>query len=107
MRIGRVVRKDQLLETIKEDKQQNFSISTTLGQEYGHCTGRKKVPRPCSVWQPLVFDMAYDDHMKPYELQNAVSQLLESEGCNRRNVDPFSYLFLGNLKTGESFTIKS
>lgn len=31
------------------------------------------------------------------ELQNAVSQLLESEGCNRRNVDPF-HIYFCNLK---------
>ena len=42
------------------------------------------------------------DYMKPKELQNAVSQLLESEGWNRRNVDPF-HIYFCSLKTGGAY----
>ncbi|XP_062053557.1 LOW QUALITY PROTEIN: tRNA methyltransferase 10 homolog C-like, partial [Lepus europaeus] len=52
--------------------------------------------------QPLVFDMIYDNYMKPKELQNAVSQLLESEGCNRRNIDPF-HIYFCNFKINGAY----
>ncbi|MBN3303514.1 TM10C methyltransferase, partial [Amia calva] len=47
--------------------------------------------------QPLVFDMSYDQNMQRREIENTVSQLLESEGWNRRSVDPF-HLYFCNLK---------
>uniref|UniRef100_A0AAY4CLY2 tRNA methyltransferase 10 homolog C n=1 Tax=Denticeps clupeoides TaxID=299321 RepID=A0AAY4CLY2_9TELE len=43
--------------------------------------------------QPLVFDMSYDQNMSRREMENTVSQLLESEGWNRRSVDPFHLHF--------------
>ncbi|XP_051006012.1 tRNA methyltransferase 10 homolog C [Acomys russatus] len=52
--------------------------------------------------QPLVFDMAYDNYMKPSELQNTVSQLLESEGWNRKSVDPF-HIYFCNLKIDSAY----
>lgn len=47
--------------------------------------------------QPLVFDMAYEDYMSQREMENAVKQMMEAEGINRRGVDPF-HLHYCNLK---------
>ncbi|NXN40660.1 TM10C methyltransferase, partial [Rhinoptilus africanus] len=47
--------------------------------------------------QPLVFDMSYEKDMSVREVANAVRQIVLSEGCNRRSVDPFHVHFC-NLK---------
>ncbi|XP_021255960.1 mitochondrial ribonuclease P protein 1 isoform X1 [Numida meleagris] len=47
--------------------------------------------------QPLVFDMSYEKYMSVREVANAVRQIVLSEGCNRRSVDPFHIHFC-NLK---------
>nr|XP_010964679.1 PREDICTED: mitochondrial ribonuclease P protein 1 [Camelus bactrianus] len=95
------VKKDQLPETTKEDKQQNFLFLRLWDRNMDIAMGWKGA-QAMQFGQPLVFDMAYDDCMKPKELQNAVSQLLESEGWNRRNVDPF-HIYFCNLKTGGAY----
>lgn len=43
--------------------------------------------------QPLVFDMNYESQMTRREIENTVSQLIETEGCNRRSVEPFHLHF--------------
>ncbi|NXK30456.1 TM10C methyltransferase, partial [Piprites chloris] len=43
--------------------------------------------------QPLVFDMSYEKEMSVREVANTVKQLVQSEGCNRRAVDPFHIHF--------------
>ncbi|NXB70964.1 TM10C methyltransferase, partial [Donacobius atricapilla] len=43
--------------------------------------------------QPLVFDMSYEKEMSIREVTNAVRQLVLSESCNRRSVDPFHIHF--------------
>lgn len=45
--------------------------------------------------QPLVYDMSYEHHMSRRELDNTVTQLMESEGWNRRAADPFHLHFCG------------
>ncbi|NXI08120.1 TM10C methyltransferase, partial [Irena cyanogastra] len=47
--------------------------------------------------QPLVFDMSYEKEMSVREVTNAVRQIVMSESCNRRSVDPFHIHFC-NLK---------
>ncbi|NXL85353.1 TM10C methyltransferase, partial [Alectura lathami] len=47
--------------------------------------------------QPLVFDMSYEKDMSVREVANTVRQIVLSEGCNRRSVDPFHIHFC-NLK---------
>lgn len=47
--------------------------------------------------QPLVYDMSYGQHMTRRELENTISQLMESEGWNRRSVNPF-HLHFCNLQ---------
>ncbi|XP_048822104.1 tRNA methyltransferase 10 homolog C [Lagopus muta] len=43
--------------------------------------------------QPLVFDMSYEKYMSVREVANTVRQIVLSEGCNRRSVDPFHIHF--------------
>ncbi|NWV80042.1 TM10C methyltransferase, partial [Dasyornis broadbenti] len=43
--------------------------------------------------QPLVFDMSYEKEMSYREVTNTVRQIVMSEGCNRRSVDPFHIHF--------------
>ncbi|XP_010284344.1 PREDICTED: mitochondrial ribonuclease P protein 1 [Phaethon lepturus] len=43
--------------------------------------------------QPLVFDMSYEKDMSVREVTNTVRQIVLSEGCNRRSVDPFHIHF--------------
>ncbi|XP_014741209.1 PREDICTED: mitochondrial ribonuclease P protein 1 [Sturnus vulgaris] len=43
--------------------------------------------------QPLVFDMSYEKEMSVREVTNTVRQLVLSESCNRRSVDPFHIHF--------------
>lgn len=47
--------------------------------------------------QPLVYDMSYDQHMTRRETENTTAQLMETEGWNRRSVDPF-HLHFCNLQ---------
>lgn len=93
--------KVKLLETPEEDKQQNF-LFLRLWDRNMNIAMDWKGAQAMQFGQPLVFDMMYDDYMKPKELQNAVSQLLESEGCNRRNIDPF-HIYFCNLKTNGAY----
>ncbi|XP_015334057.1 tRNA methyltransferase 10 homolog C [Marmota marmota marmota] len=85
-----------LLETTEEDKQQNFPFLRLWDRRINTAMNWKGA-QAMQFGQPLVFDMDFDNYMKPKELQNAVSQLLESEGWNRRNVDPF-HIYFCNLK---------
>ncbi|NWW23403.1 TM10C methyltransferase, partial [Falcunculus frontatus] len=43
--------------------------------------------------QPLVFDMSYEKEMSVREVTNTVRQIILSESCNRRSVDPFHIHF--------------
>ncbi|NWR89779.1 TM10C methyltransferase, partial [Furnarius figulus] len=43
--------------------------------------------------QPLVFDMSFENEMSVREVANTVKQLVLSESCNRRSVDPFHIHF--------------
>uniref|UniRef100_A0A8D2DCA3 tRNA methyltransferase 10 homolog C n=1 Tax=Sciurus vulgaris TaxID=55149 RepID=A0A8D2DCA3_SCIVU len=86
----------RLLETFEEDKQQNFPFLRVWDRRINIAMNWKGV-QAMQFGQPLVFDMDFDNYMKPKELQNTISQLLESEGWNRRNVDPF-HIYFCNLK---------
>lgn len=94
-------KKVKLLETTEEDKQQNF-LFLRLWDRNMNIAMDWKGAQAMQFGQPLVFDMIYDNYMKPKELQNAVSQLLESEGCNRRNIDPF-HIYFCNLKINGAY----
>ncbi|XP_069328655.1 tRNA methyltransferase 10 homolog C [Eulemur rufifrons] len=94
-------KKSKLLETTEEDKQQNFLFLRLWDRNMDIAMGWKGA-QAMQFGQPLVFDMAYETYMTPKELQNTISQLLESEGSNRRNVDPF-HIYFCNLKTDSAY----
>lgn len=94
-------RRARLLETPVREEQQDFMFLRLWDQRMNTALGWKGV-QAMQFGQPLVFDMAYDNYMKPSELQNTVSQLLESEGWNRRNVDPF-HIYFCNLKIDSAY----
>ncbi|KAM9033151.1 tRNA methyltransferase 10 homolog C [Sarcophilus harrisii] len=52
--------------------------------------------------QPLVFDMAYENFMPERDLKNTVCQLLESEGANRKDIDPF-HIYFCNLRVDSPY----
>lgn len=52
--------------------------------------------------QPLVYDMSYDQHMTRQEMENTISQLMETEGWNRRSSDPF-HLHFCNLQPDSTY----
>nr|XP_005548323.1 PREDICTED: mitochondrial ribonuclease P protein 1 [Macaca fascicularis] len=94
-------KKVKLLETTEEDKQRNFLFLRLWDRNVNIAMGWKGA-QAMQFGQPLVFDMAYENYMKPKELQYTISQLLESEGWNRRNVDPF-HIYFCNLKTDSAY----
>ncbi|XP_049641608.1 tRNA methyltransferase 10 homolog C [Suncus etruscus] len=96
-------RDDRLLETIKEDKQQNFLFLRLWDRNMNIAMGWKGV-QAMKFGQPLVFDMAYDNYMKPKEMGYTISQLLESEGWNRRDIDPFHIHFCNLKMDGPYYT---
>lgn len=51
--------------------------------------------------QPLVFDMNYESQMTRREIENTVSQLMATEGLNRRSVEPFHLHFCNLNPEGE------
>ncbi|XP_060755459.1 tRNA methyltransferase 10 homolog C [Neoarius graeffei] len=56
-----------------------------------------RVAQAMQYGQPLVYDMSYDQHMTMREMENTISQLMETEGWNRRSIDPF-HLHFCNLQ---------
>lgn len=94
-------KKAMLLETTEEDEQKSFLFLRLGDRQFNSAMGWKGI-QAMQFGQPLVFDMAYDNYMTLRELKNAVSQLLESEGWNRRNVDPF-HIYFCNLKRDSAF----
>ncbi|XP_048202475.1 tRNA methyltransferase 10 homolog C [Perognathus longimembris pacificus] len=90
----------KLLETTAE-KEQNF-LFLRLWDRNMNIAMDWKGAQAMQFGQPLVFDMAYDNCMNGKELRNTVSQLLESEGWNRRNVDPF-HIYFCNLKIDSTY----
>ncbi|KAM6161500.1 tRNA methyltransferase 10 homolog C [Erethizon dorsatum] len=94
-------RKAKLLETTEEDKEKNF-LFLRLWDRHKNIAMGWKGAQAMQFGQPLVFDMGYDNYMTPKEMQNTITQLLESEGCNRRDVDPF-HIYFCNLKIDSAY----
>ncbi|XP_005386379.1 PREDICTED: mitochondrial ribonuclease P protein 1 [Chinchilla lanigera] len=93
--------KANLFETTEENKEQNFLFLRFWDRHKNIAMGWKGA-QAMQFGQPLVFDMSYSNYMKPKDLQNTVSQLLESEGCNRRDIDPF-HIYFCNLEIGSAY----
>ncbi|XP_004479286.1 tRNA methyltransferase 10 homolog C [Dasypus novemcinctus] len=94
-------KKNTLIETTEEKKQQNF-LFLRLWDIAMNTAMNWRVAQAMQFGQPLVFDMAYHDNMKPREMRNTIFQLSASEGYNRRNVDPF-HIYFCNLKVDGAY----
>ncbi|NWU34055.1 TM10C methyltransferase, partial [Hylia prasina] len=62
--------------------------SSTMDKAYNW-----RVAQSMIFGQPLVFDMSYEKEMSVREVTNTVRQIVISESCNRRSVDPFHIHF--------------
>ncbi|XP_032908961.1 tRNA methyltransferase 10 homolog C [Catharus ustulatus] len=80
---------DQASET-DETKKSSFVClwSSTMDKAYNWRAAQSMI-----FGQPLVFDMSYEKEMSVREVANTVRQLVLSESCNRRSVDPFHIHF--------------
>ncbi|XP_066517116.1 tRNA methyltransferase 10 homolog C [Hoplias malabaricus] len=61
-----------------------------------------RVAQAMRFGQPLVYDMSYEQHMSRQEMENTISQLLETEGWNRRAAEPF-HLHFCNLQPNGAY----
>ncbi|XP_076974644.1 tRNA methyltransferase 10 homolog C [Tamandua tetradactyla] len=91
------VKKSKLSETTEEEEKQHNFLFLRLWNRHINFAMDWIGAQAMQFGQPLVFDMDYDHFMKQKELTNTISQIAESEGWNRRNVDPFHIHFC-NLK---------
>ncbi|NWW76299.1 TM10C methyltransferase, partial [Climacteris rufus] len=85
----RLEAQDQASKT-DETKKRSFIClwSNTMDRAYNWRAAQSMV-----FGQPLVFDMSYEKEMSVREVANTVRQIVLSEGCNRRSVDPFHIHF--------------
>ncbi|NXU62277.1 TM10C methyltransferase, partial [Horornis vulcanius] len=88
-REGRLEAQDQASNT-DETKKSSFVClwSSTMDKAYNW-----RVAQSMIFGQPLVFDMSYEKEMSLREVTNTVRQIVMSESCNRRSVDPFHIHF--------------
>ncbi|NXS98258.1 TM10C methyltransferase, partial [Jacana jacana] len=77
-----------------ETKRNSFLVmwASAMDKAYGW-----RVAQSMIFGQPLIFDMSYEKEMSVREVTNTVRQIVLSESCNRRSVDPFHVHFC-NLK---------
>ncbi|KFV39386.1 Mitochondrial ribonuclease P protein 1, partial [Tyto alba] len=73
-----------------ETKKNSFICLWTSGMDRAYSW---RVAQSMIFGQPLVFDMSYEKDMSFRETTNTVRQLVFSEACNRRSVDPFHIHF--------------
>ncbi|XP_064323758.1 tRNA methyltransferase 10 homolog C [Phalacrocorax carbo] len=73
-----------------ETKRNSFVCLWTSGMDK---TYSWRVAQSMVFGQPLVFDMSYEKDMSIREVANTVRQIVLSEGCNRRSMDPFHIHF--------------
>ncbi|XP_064633725.1 tRNA methyltransferase 10 homolog C-like [Lineus longissimus] len=52
--------------------------------------------------EKIIFDMSYDDLMRPFDITNTVDQVLEAHGVNKLYRDPF-YVYFCNAKPDGRF----
>ncbi|NXS14054.1 TM10C methyltransferase, partial [Neodrepanis coruscans] len=83
----------------EETKQSPFMSlwSSTMDKAYSW-----KAAQSMIFGQPLVFDMSYEKDMSVLEVSLTVKQLIMSESCNRRSVDPF-HIHLCNFQDDSLF----
>ncbi|NXH39169.1 TM10C methyltransferase, partial [Dicaeum eximium] len=85
----RLEAQDQASKT-DETKKRSFIClwSSTMDKAYNWRAAQSMI-----FGQPLVFDMSYEKEMSVREVANTVRQIVQSESCNRRSVDPFHIHF--------------
>ncbi|NWW33690.1 TM10C methyltransferase, partial [Panurus biarmicus] len=85
----RLEAKDQASNT-DETKKSSFLClwSSTMDRAYNWRAAQSMI-----FGQPLVFDMSYEKEMSVREVTNTVRQIVLSESCNRKSVDPFHIHF--------------
>ncbi|NXL44064.1 TM10C methyltransferase, partial [Podilymbus podiceps] len=93
-------KRERRLETQERASETDESKKTSFICLWANCMDRAyswRVAQSMIFGQPLVFDMSYEKDMSVREVANTVRQIVLSEGCNRRSVDPFHIHFC-NLK---------
>ncbi|XP_072740166.1 tRNA methyltransferase 10 homolog C [Ciconia boyciana] len=91
-----VERRERRLETQGQASNTNETKRNSFICLWASCMDRAygwRVAQSMIFGQPLVFDMSYEKDMSVREVANTVRQLVLSEGCNRRSVDPFHIHF--------------
>ncbi|KAJ1116948.1 hypothetical protein NDU88_005150 [Pleurodeles waltl] len=96
------IRKEESEHTI--EKEDETDIRNTYFLQFWHKNidnqYNSKAAQAMIFGQPLIFDMSYSSYMSQRELENTVSQLMESEGWNRRSPDPFHIHFCNLQRDG-------
>ncbi|KAM6100355.1 tRNA methyltransferase 10 homolog C isoform 1-T4 [Theristicus caerulescens] len=93
-------KRERRLETQEQASKTDETRRNSFVCLWANCMDRAyswRVAQSMIFGQPLVFDMSYEKDMSVREVANTVRQLVLSEGCNRRSVDPFHIHFC-NLK---------
>ncbi|XP_009464986.1 PREDICTED: mitochondrial ribonuclease P protein 1 [Nipponia nippon] len=93
-------KRERRLETQEQASKTDETRRNSFVCLWANCMDRAyswRVAQSMIFGQPLVFDMSYEKDMSAREVANTVRQLVLSEGCNRRSVDPFHIHFC-NLK---------
>lgn len=96
------IRKEESEQTIEKDDETD--IRNTYFLQFWHKNIDNqfncRAAQAMIFGQPLIFDMSYSSYMSQRELENTVSQLMESEGWNRRSHDPFHIHFCNLQREG-------
>ncbi|NWJ06375.1 TM10C methyltransferase, partial [Crypturellus undulatus] len=71
-------------------KRNSFICSWASAMDKAH---NWRVAQSMIFGQPLVFDMSFENDMSPREVTNTVRQIVFSESCNRKSMDPFHIHF--------------
>ncbi|XP_029876958.1 tRNA methyltransferase 10 homolog C [Aquila chrysaetos chrysaetos] len=89
-------KRERRLETEERDSKTDETRRNSFICLWASCMDRAyswRVAQSMIFGQPLVFDMSYEKDMSIREVANTVRQIVLSEGCNRRSVDPFHIHF--------------
>ncbi|NXT56073.1 TM10C methyltransferase, partial [Pluvianellus socialis] len=93
-------KRERRLETQKQASETDAIRKNSFVCLWANCMDKAyswRVAQSMIFGQPLIFDMSYEKEMSVREVANTVRQIVLSEGCNRRSVDPFHIHFC-NLK---------
>lgn len=88
----------QMQESTKEYEEDDRKVSKNtfsliIRDSTMNVVGSSRLARAMLFGQPLVFDMGYEQFMRPQDCQSLVKQLCESYSINRFHVDPFHLIF--------------